>query len=133
MRWVRHYRLKSSKAHNIMKTIKRREKMGKRKSEHKAAHEAKERVLEVHDKEVAPDKQFVLCNGERISSIHQLSLMIDKLSDEVFSHHVNAEKNDFAAWINDVFQEHELASELSAKTCRKENQIALLKHVVTKK
>lgn len=133
MKWVRHYRLKSSTAHAVMKTMKRREKMARKKTEHKRAQKPEEQVREVHDMDVPPEKQFVLCNGERISSIHQLSMMIDQLSDDVFSHHVNEGKNDFAAWIKDVFKEEELAQAMAGTTCRKENQIALLKHVVAKR
>jgi len=55
---------------------------------------------------------------------------MDQISDEDFNFHVNEEKNDFANWIRDVFGNEKLASKMDTSKCRKENQIALLKHAV---
>ncbi len=91
----------------------------------------------VHKKEIVqeilPEQHFMLCNGTSVKSINELALLMDKLSDEEFSFHVNDNKNDFSNWIRDVFDQSNLADGLSKTTCKKESQIYLLKHVVTDK
>ncbi|MBW2965095.1 hypothetical protein KY363_06565 [Candidatus Woesearchaeota archaeon] len=98
-----------------------------------SAGEAKSRKTVKASQEIPPEKYFVLCDGTRIKDMHELALMLDRISDEQFGYHVNDSKNDFSNWIRDVFGQHELADALSGITCRKDSQIYLLKHVVTKK
>ena len=81
--------------------------------------------------EIPPEKHFVLCSGERIKDIRELAHMIESISDEEFSFHVNAEKNDFSSWIRDVFEQGDLAEQIRNIGCRKEFQITLLKHLVS--
>lgn len=70
------------------------------------------------DIRIAPhDKLFVLSNGTRISSVDELKDVIKSIDDNMFSQHVNAEKNDFSSWISHVFEDNDLADKLvSAKT-----------------
>jgi len=107
--------------------------MGKRKSaiKHKASA-AQTQETEVKATEIPPEQYFVLCDGTPIKSIDELALMMDQISDDVFDYHVNEEKNDFSNWVKDVFDKEELAKSLATTRCRKESQIALLKHAVTK-
>ena len=127
-RVVKNYVKSRSKAHAIIKRIKRKEQMAKKKSE------AKERKgKRSKGAGIPPEKYFMLSNGTAIRSIEELAVLLDNISDEDFSSHVNSEKNDFASWINDVFGEKELAESLKPLTDKKESQIALLKHAVSKK
>lgn len=61
---------------------------------------------------VPADKEFVLANGEKLRTLDQLSEAINLIEPDVFHAHVNEQKNDFAAWIDGVFEEHELADQL---------------------
>ncbi|MBI4150562.1 FAD-dependent oxidoreductase, partial [Candidatus Woesearchaeota archaeon] len=48
---------------------------------------------------------FYLRDGKSLNSIAQLASALETMPDDVFNHHVNADKNDFAAWIGGVFSE----------------------------
>ena len=54
------------------------------------------------------------------------------MTDDIFKHHVNEMKNDFANWIKDVFKEEKLAKELFKTTDKDKTQIIILKHVIGK-
>jgi hypothetical protein len=42
------------------------------------------------------------------------------ISDETFSYHSNAQKNDFSKWVREVIKDEKLASDLSTATTRLE-------------
>ncbi len=73
-------------------------------------------VLEgVEDKrhfKVPEEKSFVLCNGDKLLSLEDLVTAINLTEPEVFHTHVNEHKNDFAAWIDGVFEESAFAEKL---------------------
>ncbi len=52
------------------------------------------------------------------------------MADEIFYHHVNEAKNDFANWIKDIIGEIELADQLMNINTKKDMQLRLLKHIV---
>lgn len=80
--------------------------------------------------EAPHDKRFVLKDGRVLKDLIELSHAIEHMSDDVFSHHVNAFKNDFRNWVRDVFGKKELAAELEKAKTRSDIQIAVLKHIV---
>ncbi len=53
---------------------------------------------------------FILADGRRLTSISELREALRTMDDELFYHHVAPGRNDFAAWIRDVFGKEELAS-----------------------
>lgn len=59
-----------------------------------------------------PKKYFWLHSGQGIRSIRELLEAIPLLSTDEFEEHVNEEKNDFANWLEGIFNEKELATEL---------------------
>jgi hypothetical protein len=64
-----------------------------------------------------PEHYFIISNGGKIRSLQELMEFSIGFDDSIFSHHVNAQKNDFATWINDVFNAKDLAQEvMNAKT-----------------
>ena len=65
-------------------------------------------------KKAPPEKEFFLCDGRRLKDIKELAVCFIDLKPEVFRHHVNPEnkKNDFAFWIFEVLDDHELAQRL---------------------
>jgi len=81
-------------------------------------------------KEVRPEHYFSVCTGSLIKDIKELVFALDYLSDGEFNYHVNDRKNDFSAWVRDVFGEKELADELEKLKNKKDIQITLLKHLI---
>lgn len=61
---------------------------------------------------VSEEKAFGLSTGEKLYSLDQLSEAINLIEPDVFRAHVNEGKNDFAAWVDNVFEEHGLAEQL---------------------
>lgn len=55
---------------------------------------------------VAP---FTFVSGEQVSSLEQLALSLEHLSDETISFHRERKPNDIAAWIADCIGDYELA------------------------
>src|SRR3989344_7252679 len=82
--------------------------------------------------DLAPDKYFVLCNGSIIKNYKELAAMLETVGDDVFYYHVTGEKNDFASWINDVFEEHELAEEIRKSRSRHEMMAMIYRHLFCK-
>ena len=58
--------------------------------------------------------------------------MSEELEDQVFDFHVTPEKNDFATWVKDIFQDVELAQKLAGVKDKKHLQIVLYKHITHK-
>ncbi len=61
---------------------------------------------------VPEEKSFVLCNGDKLFSLEDLVTAINLSEPEVFHTHVNEHKNDFAAWVEGVFEEGGFAEKL---------------------
>jgi hypothetical protein len=61
---------------------------------------------------VSDDKAFRLANNEVLYTLDHLAEAINLSEPELFHQHVNEHKNDFAAWVAGVFEEHELADRL---------------------
>ena len=61
---------------------------------------------------VTEEKSFGLSNGEKLYTLDQLSEAINLIEPDIFRAHVNEQKNDFAAWVDNVFEEHGLAEQL---------------------
>jgi len=64
--------------------------------------------------DIKPEHYFWLKNGGSIKSIDELPDALDVMPNEIFSHHVNDHKNDFSRWVNDVFDNKELAEMMLA-------------------
>jgi hypothetical protein len=75
---------------------------------------------------------FVLCNGKPVKNIKELADIMEELEDHVFNFHVTPEKNDFATWVKDIFQDVELAQKLAGVKDKKHMQIVLYKHITNK-
>ncbi|MBD3354835.1 hypothetical protein GF361_02530 [Candidatus Woesearchaeota archaeon] len=84
-------------------------------------------------KSIRPEQYFSLCTGGLIKDLKELVYTLDYLSEGELKHHVNENKNDFSTWVSEVFKEPELAEKLATAEDKKDMQIALLKHLVTKR
>ena len=77
-----------------------------------------------------PRHHFVLRDGRHIRNLLDLADAMDEMTDEIFFHHVNDFKNDFAAWVSEVFEDHDLSERLSKVKTRHRHQIEILKHEI---
>ena len=57
-------------------------------------------------------ESFRLATGEELFTLNDLSEAINLIDPETFHAHVNADKNDFASWVEGVFHNPELAQQL---------------------
>jgi len=83
-------------------------------------------------KDSKSEHYFFVNDGTVLKNVLDLSKQLDKMADDVFRHHVNETKNDFAIWIKDIFKEEKLAKELLKTTNKDKTQIIILKHVIGK-
>jgi len=98
--------------------------VGKRTS--KKSSKPKHKLL----KKVNPEHSFIVVDGTKITNLPELALEMDNMADEIFDHHVNAARNDFASWIRDVIGELELADRMAGINTRTDTQLVILKHIV---
>lgn len=66
----------------------------------------------------APEQCFWAQDGQILKNIAELPAALRKMNTKNFQYHVNAEKNDFASWIADVFGEHRLAETIRAASSK---------------
>ncbi|MCX6273538.1 MAG: DUF5752 family protein [Bacteroidetes bacterium] len=64
-------------------------------------------------KNVEKDKVFYLVNGQVINNLKELYTMIHNMPEEVFFHHVTAQRNDFSNWVHDVMGDKPLAAKIA--------------------
>ena len=83
-------------------------------------------------KGTSQDKYFILCNGRRLKNVKELADIMEEIEDHVFNHHVTHDRNDFAKWINDVFEDIELAQKLANVKDKKHVQFIIYKHITNK-
>jgi len=120
------------------------------KEKRKRGRPPKKKIISENKKEDAPELQtelitantvkrdapetsyFLLCNGKPVKNIKELADVIEELEDQIFNHHVTADKNDFATWIKDVFKDIELAEKLAGVKDKKHMQLVLYKHITHK-
>lgn len=107
--------------------MKTKRKMAKKKGVKKKKTE-KKNIL----KDANSNHYFFVQDGIVLKNVLDLSKQLDKMTDEVFRHHVNEMRNDFSNWIKDVFKEEKLAKELLKTTDKDKTQIIILKYVIKK-
>jgi hypothetical protein len=82
---------------------------------------------------VVGDHVFRYCDGRVIASMPELEEALNAISDETYSYHANAEKNDFANWAREVIGDQKLANDLVKSAGRAQaakavaNRVAFLK------
>lgn len=62
---------------------------------------------------------FWLNSGQILKDLNDLSTALESISDEVFTHHVNEEKNDFADWVENILEDSVCADSL--RKCKTKN------------
>ena len=81
---------------------------------------------------VKPEVAFYLIDGRRLDTLLHVVDALETMSEDIFRHHVNDMRNDFATWINDVYNEKELADMLKNCFDRRSTQVTILRHMVEK-
>jgi len=77
-----------------------------------------------------PEHYFVLADGRVLKDYKELADIMDDLADNVYLHHVNKERNDFAKWIEDIFQDKELAERLRKASGKHNVQLIIYRHIL---
>ncbi|RLE47200.1 hypothetical protein DRJ25_03020 [Candidatus Woesearchaeota archaeon] len=76
----------------------------------------------------APEgEEFILKDGKRLNGLHMLKDELAEMPDDVFSHHVTSDRNDFAQWVQDSVKEIELAGRM-----RKAKNKFHMRHIIHK-
>jgi hypothetical protein len=83
--------------------------------------------------QITPDKYFVMCNGVVLKNVKELALVIEDLTEWELRQHVNSHRNDFSAWIRDVFGDTVLAEKIKNIKDKREMQLVILKYLVKAK
>jgi hypothetical protein len=91
-----------------------------------AKSEPKTRAKSVAQK----DKYFWVVDGTVIRSVKEMAYAVDAMDLNVFHHHVNNERNDFANWVEGIFGLKNLGMELRGTTNKDRTVIITLKHLV---
>jgi len=63
--------------------------------------------------EVEEHHHFVLSNGVRLKSLHDLSSALSDMEAGTYVHHVNNERNDFCNWVQDVHRDEVLKTRIA--------------------
>lgn len=82
---------------------------------------------------IKPENYFFLHDGRVLKDLFELAEHLEHISDDVFYHHVNDNKNDFSNWIKDVFENKDLADEICLIREPKQVQLIILKHIAKNK
>lgn len=80
--------------------------------------------------EAPVERHFVVADGRKLKNIIELADALETMSEEIFRHHANEFKNDFSAWVKDVFYEHSLAEDIARAKNKFETQIVILRRLV---
>ena len=66
-----------------------------------------------------PGEKIFRCNdGKDLRNLEELSVALSDLTEQVFSHHVTEQRNDFSNWVRDVIGDSTLAKNLTKATDR---------------
>jgi dipeptidase len=68
--------------------------------------------------ECSEDKVFWANDGKTLKKLADLETALKEMSDDTFGYHVNAEKNDFAKWVDEVIGDQRLAADLTKAASR---------------
>lgn len=102
----------------------------KLKSKTKVVRKKKAAKPKTKVKNAKPKHYFFLLDGRPLRNLLELVESMDEMTDEIFYHHVNEFKNDFATWTRDVFEEIELAEKLDNVKDKQRHQVEILKHMI---
>jgi len=88
------------------------------------------KITKRKSKNAPAGKEFFLINGKKVKNYEQLAKIMENLEDHVFRHHVNSERNDFANWAKDVFNDIALAKKISGVNKKDHLELVLYRRIV---
>ncbi len=80
--------------------------------------------------EAPSEHYFVLKDGQALKSVQELADALEHMSEDVFRHHVGPMHNDFANWVQDIFDDRMFANDLRRVQNRIETRIKVLQRLV---
>jgi hypothetical protein len=81
--------------------------------------------------ECKEDNAFISIDGHRIKSVKAMVKLFERMSEDTYNYHVGPNKNDFAAWVEGVFQNGHLAANFrSARSKREAYQYVKRHHLM---
>ncbi len=75
-------------------------------------------------------KNFNLHNGKTFSTVKALAKELKNMSTEVYEHHVNPLKNDFANWLKNSVKDDVLAKNINGQINKIEMELKILRHLI---
>lgn len=81
---------------------------------------------------ISPEQHFVLCNGQPVKNVKELADIMEHIDEAVIAHHLSNGRNDFAAWVRDVFFDHTLSRQLAQESGKDGIRMAIYRHVTAK-
>ncbi len=76
-------------------------------------------------------KTFYLKDGKTLDSVKALAKELKTMSDDVYTHHVNPAKNDFANWIRDSLQNDKLAKNIDGHIKKIDLELEVLRFLLS--
>ena len=101
----------------------------KPKKEIKKTKPSSSRIKNPFKKKIPEKHFFVLVTGEKLRNIKELADALEKIDENHYKHHVNEFKNDFANWIQDIFEEFDLAEKLKTAKNKEHARLIIYKHI----
>lgn len=77
------------------------------------------------------EKTFFLKSGATFSSLKELAHHLRQMPVDVYEHHVNEHKNDFAQWAKHSLGEHDLHDKIQGKISKLELELKVLRHTLS--
>ena len=90
---------------------------------------SKKQIKDKLKKKIPEERYFVLVSGQKVKNVKELADVLESLDETNFLHHVNEHRNDFANWIQDVFEEFDLAEKLKTSVDKKKTRMIIYKHI----
>lgn len=76
------------------------------------------------------EHSFVLADGTKIGSLVDLAMNLTSMPTNVFRQHVNIFKNDFSKWVQQIYDDSNLARELMAVNEKDEVELVILRKLM---
>jgi hypothetical protein len=76
------------------------------------------------------ETKFIQKDGTPIRNVLELSNAMEIMSTEIYTHHVNEQRNDFSNWVRDVMDDRILSKQIQEAKDKTQTQVTILKHLV---
>ena len=98
-------------------------------SERKKKKVSKKTIKGKLKKKIPEEHYFVLVSGQKVKNVKELADVLEMLDEHNFAHHVNNGKNDFANWVQNVFEEFDLAEKMKTTGDKDKVRMIIYKHI----